>query len=205
MMSETGFWWILLSIGLYGALHSILASNRVKQRAAARFGQDVYQRYYRLFFSAAGGLTFLPVLALTSLLPDHTLYTIPSPWVYLTLGIQGLAVIGLVIGVMQTGVTKFLGIQQWLSYDPQRTTPLPEKLVLTGLYRWVRHPLYTCTYLFLWLTPVMTWNLLALNLGVTIYMYIGTFFEERKLVEQFGKDYEEYRAQTPRIIPGLRL
>jgi protein-S-isoprenylcysteine O-methyltransferase Ste14 len=205
MMSETGFWWILLSIGLYGAVHSLLASNLAKQMAAKRFGQDVYQRYYRLFFSAVGGLTFLPVLALTSLLPDQTLYTIPSPWIYLTLGIQGLAVIGLVIGVMQTGASKFLGIQQWLSYDPQRTTPLPEKLVLTGLYRWVRHPLYTCTYLFLWLTPVMTWNLLALNLGVTIYMYIGTFFEEHKLVEQFGKDYEEYRAQTPRIIPGLKL
>ncbi len=204
-MSGTGFWWILLAVGLYGGLHSILAANRAKQWAAARFGQAAYRRYYRLFFSIAGGLTFLPVLALVALLPDRPIYAIPAPWVYLTLAIQGLAVIGLVAGVMQTGALRFVGIHQWLAYDPHHTTPRPEKLVLNGLYRWVRHPLYTCTYLFLWLAPTMSWNLLALNLGVTAYMWIGTIFEERKLVEQFGQEYEDYRARTPRIFPWLKL
>jgi protein-S-isoprenylcysteine O-methyltransferase Ste14 len=205
MMDGTGFWWILLAVCLYGVLHSILAANRTKGWVAANIGQDTYRRYYRLFFSIMGGLTFLPVLALAALLPDRTLYAIPVPWVYLTLGIQGLAVIGLIAGVMQTGTLRFVGIHQVLAYDPRRTTPRPEKLVLNGLYRWVRHPLYTCTYLFLWLTPTMTWNLLALNLGITVYMWVGTIFEERKLVEQFGRDYEQYRARTPRIIPGLKL
>jgi len=204
-MSETGFWWILLANALYGAPHSFLAANSTKAWVAARFGEHTYQRYYRLFFSVIGGLTFLPVLALVALLPDRPLYTILAPWVYLTLAIQALAVIGLIVGVMQTGALSFLGLRQWLAFDPQRSTPQPEKLVLDGLYRWVRHPLYTCAYLFIWLMPIMTWNILALNLGVSAYLWIGSIFEEHKLVEQFGRAYEEYRARTARIIPGIKL
>jgi len=203
-MIETGFWWILLFLTFYGVLHSILAANSTKDWMASRVGEHIYRRYYRLFFSLMGGLTFLPALVLVAAMPDQTLYVIPTPWVYLTMAIQGLALMGLVAGVMQTGALSFLGLRQWLDYDPQHSTPLPEKLVVNGLYYWVRHPLYTCTYLFIWLSPNMTWNLLALNLGVTLYMWIGTFFEERKLVEQFGQAYETYRAQTPRIIPGLK-
>jgi protein-S-isoprenylcysteine O-methyltransferase Ste14 len=51
--------------------------------------------------------------------------------------------------------------------------------------------------------PFMTWNLLALNLGLSAYMLIGTIFEEQKLVAQFGSAYEQYRRQTPRILPGI--
>jgi protein-S-isoprenylcysteine O-methyltransferase Ste14 len=204
-MNGTGFWWILLAVALYGLLHSILAANQTKEWAAARLGKDAYQRYYRLFFSIMGGLTFLPALALAALLPDRTIYTIPAPWVYLTLAIQGLAVVGLAAGLIQTGALSFLGIRQWLDYDPRRSAPRPEKLVKHGLYRWVRHPLYTCAYLFYWLAPVLSWNILALNLGVSAYLWIGSIFEERKLVAQFGRDYEAYRARTPRIIPGLKF
>ncbi|MFN7037866.1 MAG: methyltransferase family protein, partial [Bellilinea sp.] len=72
-----------------------------------------------------------------------------------------------------------------------------------GLYRWVRHPLYTCSLLFLWLMPVMSWNLLALNLGVTLYFIIGSRFEEDKLLDEFGEAYAEYRRRTPAFLPRL--
>ena len=36
-------------------------------------------------------------------------------------------------------------------------------------------------------------------------MWIGSIFEERKLVDQFGEAYVEYRRRTPRIIPGIRI
>ncbi len=51
----------------------------------------------------------------------------------------------------------------------------------------------------------MTWNLLALYLGLSAYLLIGSIFEERKLVQQFGKEYVEYRRRTPRIVPGAQL
>lgn len=201
-MVETGFWWVLLACAVYGAVHSLLAAHRVKALAAYRFGAGAYRRFYRLFFSAAAVVTTLPLLALPFLLPDRPLYRIPAPWVYLSLLLQGAAALALLAGVLQTGLLRFLGFAQAL--DPNSPASA-EKLVVSGLYRWVRHPLYTAALVLIWLLPVMTWNLLALNIGLTAYLLIGTIYEERKLVAQFSEEYKEYQSRTPRIIPGLRL
>jgi protein-S-isoprenylcysteine O-methyltransferase Ste14 len=64
--------------------------------------------------------------------------------------------------------------------------------------------LYTAGLLIIWLIPVMTWNLLALIIGLTAYILIGIYFEERKLLQEFGDDYAEYRRHTPMLIPGFK-
>lgn len=205
-MNGTGFVWILLACAIYGAIHSILASITLKEWTARKVGRSAYQRFYRLFFVLAAFITTLPLLALVPLLPDRKLYTIPAPWVYLTLFVQILAVIGIIAGVMQTGMMDFLGIRQLLEPHHSQSSAASEgKLVTGGLYHWVRHPLYTATFLVLWLAPIMTWNLLALNIGLSAYLLIGIVFEERKLVRQFNQEYIEYRKKTPRIFPGMRL
>jgi methanethiol S-methyltransferase len=204
-MQNTGFFWILFACALYGLAHSILASNTVKDRAGRLLGQSSYRRFYRLFFALAGFVTALPLFALVPLLPDQTLYRIPPPWLPFTLTIQSLAGLALLVGVLQTGALAFIGIRQLLEPANSHLSLAPEKLVVGGLYRWVRHPLYTASFIVLWLTPVMTMNLLALNLGLSLYMLIGTIFEEQKLVQQFGAAYIEYRRRTPRMIPGIKI
>ena len=47
----------------------------------------------------------------------------------------------------------------------------------------------------------MTWNLLALNIGLTAYILIGATFEERKLLSQFGETYADYRQEDPNADP----
>ena len=203
-MNNTGFWWILLAGGLYGLLHSILAANGTKAWAEHAYGPAAIRRYYRLFFVLMAGISLLPVLALVGLLPDQTLYTIPVPWAWLTLAAQAVAAAGLLLGVSQTDALSFLGIRQWLTFAPQHSQAHSEKLVTSGLYRWVRHPLYSFSFVLLWLLPLMTWNILALNLALSAYLVIGALFEERKLVQQFGADYEAYRRRTPMIVPWLK-
>ncbi len=124
------------------------------------------------------------------------------PWVLFTSLIQILAIGFMIHSVMLTGAMRFVGLQQ--AVDPvsaQQNLPLVQR----GLYRYVRHPLYTCTFLVIWLVPVMSWNVLALNLGVTLYTLIGAYFEERKLVEEFGAVYENYRKTTPFIVPFVKF
>lgn len=185
---------------LYGLLHSWLASLRVKAAARHWFGAAA-NRWFRLFFNMVAGLTLLPVLVLPVVLEDQELYRIPAPWSWLTWITQGIALVLLVVGVMQTGVMSFLGIRQLLTGTDERAS----RLVVDGLYRYVRHPLYTAGLVIIWLLPVMSCNLLALNIGLTLYIMIGALFEERKMMQDFGEVYAAYRRRTPMLIPGLRF
>jgi len=192
----TSAFWILLAVFIYGLVHSILASLGVKAHARQWLGPAA-DRWYRLGYNIFGAITLLPVLALPAILPDQPLYTIPAPWVYLALAGQVAAVVMLAVSVMQTGAWSFLGLKQaFLSGNES-----PHRLVQTGLYRWMRHPIYTAGLIFIWLMPVMTVNLLTLNVGLTIYFIIGAMFEERKLVREFGEEYLQYRKVTPMLIP----
>lgn len=189
---------ILTVIGLYGLVHSWLASLGVKAAVRQRLGPSA-DRYYRLAFNIFGFISLIPVLALPVLLPDRRLYSIPFPWDLPLLALQALALIGLAAGVKETGAWSFLGLEQLFEGRPANPT-----LVTSGLYRWVRHPLYSAGMLFIWASPVETRNLFTLYLGFTAYLIIGAIFEERKLLREYGSAYKTYREQTPMFVPGLK-
>ena len=195
--------WILLACVLYGALHTLLASRAAKEFARRRLG-PAGGRYYRLFFSLQAGITLLPAFYLAWRLPDAVIYRIPAPWNVLTLLLQILALAGLWVGVRQTGALRFLGLDALRAPLGGVDAARAPRLVTDGLYRWVRHPLYTCGLLLMWLVPTMTWNLLALAVGLTVYILVGIYFEERKLLREFGLVYAEYRRRTPALIPFLK-
>ncbi len=195
----SSFWVILLAILVYGLVHSLLASLQVKSRTRRRFGKTA-DRWFRLLYNLIAVVTLLPVLLLPVLLIDRHLYAIHFPWVILTIILQLAALAALGVGLWQTGPAAFFGLAQLFNL-PAR----PANLVTGGLYRWVRHPLYTAGLVFIWLTPVMTWNLLALVIGASLYILIGIAFEERKLRQEFGEAYVRYRQVTPMLIPGLKL
>lgn len=192
------FWLILAAVIAYGLLHSLLASLKTKAQARHWFGPST-DRWFRLAYNLIAILTLLPILLLPILLIDQEIYVIRYPWVILTLILQMLAVIVAIVGLRQTGITSFIGLHQLLL--PEDTSP--PRLVTSGLYRYVRHPIYTAGLVFISLIPILTWNLLALNFGLTAYIFIGAYFEERKLLLEFGEPYAEYCLHTPMLIPGL--
>ncbi len=194
------FWLILLAVLSYGLLHTLLASKKLKALTSNRFGSKTEQ-WYRLAYNLIAVFTLLPILLLPIIFPDKEIYRIHFPWIILTIAIQLLAVIFLFLGLRQTGITSFIGLRQLLL--PENISP--PRLVTDGLYRYVRHPLYTAALVFIWLIPIMTWNLLALIIGLSAYIIIGAYFEERKLLLDFGDAYTEYRRHTPMLVPGLRL
>jgi methanethiol S-methyltransferase len=192
---------ILLACAVYGLVHSWLASLQAKELARKLLGVNIMEQFYRLAYNIFGVLSFLPVLALPVLLPDQRLYRIHLPWLLLTFAIQGLAVLTIFIGVMQTGPLDFAGLRQLFRLPDDR----PPGLVTRGLYRYVRHPLYSAGLVFLWFSPQMSVNLAALFFGLSAYLVIGAMFEERKLVKQYGRAYLDYRRRTPMLIPGISI
>ena len=190
---------IILAALAWGLLHSLLATWKAKKRLLRPF-TPYSHRWYRLFYNLVAGVTLLPVLALLALLPDRPLYTVPLPWSGLFILGQVAASIALAVGLLQTGVWSFLGLRQ-LAHPSGEA---PAELITGGLYRWVRHPLYTAGLALIWLSPVMTLNLLALNLAFTVYIIVGARYEERKLQREFGQAYADYCKRTPMLIPRLR-
>jgi protein-S-isoprenylcysteine O-methyltransferase Ste14 len=198
---QTAPWIILLVVALYGGVHSWLASLALKAWAKRQYG-ELARRIYRIAYNIFAVLSLLPVLALPALLPDGRLYSVPMPWALLLMGIQLLSVAVVGVGLLQTGVWSFLGLKQLAG---RREVGEEDQLVLTGLYRWVRHPLYTAGLVFLWVTPIMTRNLLSLYAGLSAYLAIGAIIEERKLLAIFGEAYARYQDQTPMLVPRLPL
>ncbi len=187
---------LILAIALWGVVHSFLASLRFKQFLRDILGEKP-MRAYRFAYNLFAVVSFAPILLLMRSLPDRSLYAVPAPWMYFMLIGQGLAALALLAALLQTDALAFAGLRQISEEDK---TP---RLVSSGFYNVVRHPLYLFGLLFLWLTPVMTLNMLAVYISLTVYIFIGAVFEERKLAHEFGSAYAEYKSRTPMIIPGL--
>jgi protein-S-isoprenylcysteine O-methyltransferase Ste14 len=182
---------ILLSLALWGVIHSILASH---------FAKDVFKtRFYRLGYNIFSVVSFAPILYLLVILEDQALYQVLAPWSYVMQGGQVLSALLLLIAVLQTDTLSFVGLRQLFEEEK------PGQLVTRGLYTLIRHPLYLFSMLFLWLSPSMSVNSLVFNFGVTLYFIIGAYFEERKLLRDFGEAYAEYKKKTPFLIPGLKF
>jgi protein-S-isoprenylcysteine O-methyltransferase Ste14 len=181
---------------VWALVHSLLASLPCKNWARRVFGAGV-DRWYRLAFNAFAAITILPIFPMLVFLPDRTLYVAPVPWRWLMVGGQVLALAGLAGSFLQTGLLYFLGLSQLFAQQPAQTGSLEVR----GLYCYVRHPIYSFGILLLWLTPAMTVNLLTVYILTTLYFYVGSLHEERRLLAEFGDAYQDYQQQVPRLIP----
>lgn len=189
--------WLIIVIAAWGIIHSLLASLGFKSSLRRILGKD-FMKFYRLLYNVVAVISFVLVLYLMVTLPDQTLYQVPSPWRYLMLAGQGISLLLLIASVLQTDILSFVGLRQLFEEEKKGD------LVMSGFYRFVRHPLYTFSLLVLWLSPAMSLNSFIVYVALTVYTLIGIIFEERKLLREFGQDYAHYRSITPMLIPGVR-
>ncbi len=186
--------WLTLTIAAWGAVHSVLASAPVKDYVRRRLGEHAGQ-IYRLAYNAFSVLSFAPILLLVRLLPDRVLYIVHLPWLVFFLVGEVLAAAGLLVAVLQTDALGLIGLRQLVGGEER------SQLTTHGVYRYVRHPMYFFGLLILWLTPFMTLNLLITYAALSFYVWLGAYFEEKKLAREFGAAYREYRADTPMLLP----
>lgn len=86
-------------------------------------------------------------------------------------------------------------------YGFERTT----LLVDSGIYAWVRHPMYLSLILLAWGAALKEpgWMTLSLAAFVTLCLYLTSLRDEQECLEFFGSDYAAYMQRSWRFIPLL--
>lgn len=182
---------------VYCVLHSVLATPWVKNRLQKKMkNHKWYRLWYTVFsFVFLGGLLYYQIAISTMQLFGLTSFILFGG---IVLSLSGLA-------LMLVCIRKyFIGLSGLRSLVAENYS---NQLHITGVHKYMRHPLYLGTFAFIWglflLLPYL--SLLIANAIITIYTLVGIELEEKKLLAEFGEDYIEYKNNVPKLIPSINL
>jgi len=192
---------VLFNVGLlvlFGVQHSVMARPAFKER----WTRIIHPSMERSTFLLATGAVLLPLVVLWQPLPA-VVWSSSSPVVRGTL--TGVALLGwvyLFVATFAIDHFELFGLQQsWRGFRDQ--PPVPPPFRERWMYRFDRHPIMTGVLVGLWATPDMTLGRLLFTAGLSAYVLIGVYFEERTLGHQLGDVYESYRRRVPALVPTV--
>ncbi len=187
---------VIISWLIYFSIHSLLASLWLKQHIATSFSS--LMPYYRLFFN---------LIAVVSLsVPLYLMYTCDGPlliqwsaqWKWLSWFMLFAALVLFVWTTRYYDGSEFIGLRQ--IRDQARSVADQERFKLSPVHRFVRHPWYFVGLLFIW-SRDMNLAFFISAVMMTMYFFLGSRIEERKLIEYHGEVYRHYRKLVPGIVP----
>jgi len=188
---------LIISWSFYFFVHSFLASLQVKAWASRTLGK--YFKWYRILYNVIA-ITGLGLLVwLFPQTSEEPLFDVPFKliWAGLLLGVGGILAI---VSLRNYNLAEFSGTQQLREVSE---TPDNQKLQTGGMNRYVRHPLYFALILLLMGYVLYSRTLSAFLIsGITfVYLWIGAYLEERKLIWEYGQAYRDYRRKVKMLIP----
>ena len=173
----------------YALLHSFLAADRLK--SAVNRALPSFSRWYRLTYTVISVITLYPLIPLMSGSP--LLYRIDGAAALLMRLIQIAGLAGFAYSALAVDLRTFIGLRH-----PEADQ---EALAQDGPYRLCRHPLYFFGSVMLAASPEVTVAYAVFTVWTIAYFWIGSWFEERRLLATFGDAYHDYRSHVPHFIP----
>jgi protein-S-isoprenylcysteine O-methyltransferase Ste14 len=78
-------------------------------------------------------------------------------------------------------------------------------LVTTGIYRTIRHPLYSSLLLLTWgvFFKAPGWIGCLLALATSVFLYLTAIADEAECLHFFGEEYQNYMSKTKRFVPYI--
>ena len=79
------------------------------------------------------------------------------------------------------------------------------ELVDHGIYKYIRHPLYSSLLFLTWgiFMKHTTYFLLFIAILSTAFLFITAIFDEKECIQYFGEKYREYMKRSKRFIPFI--
>ena len=182
---------------LFGLQHSVMARSGFKQWLA-RYLPEAAER--STFMLATAIVTFA-IIVLWQPMPTMIWQT-SSAAAYnsmLAIGLSGWALV--FYATFQINHFDLFGLRQvWLYFRGREYSVVPFQA--KGLYKHIRHPIMTGAFIGIWATPAMTLGHLVFAIGMSAYILIGVYHEEKDLLRAFGEKYKAYTEGTGKFFPG---
>ncbi len=183
---------------IFGFLHSALATHGPKEKAKSIMQR--HYKFYRLNYSALSALILIYIVYYNFSINTILLWQPPIAEKFVA-GIAGVAGLSVMFICIRQYFFDLSGISVFFKKEKASV----DHLQVNGLNKYVRHPLYSGTLLFV--LSFFLWQPLLSNLisclCIWFYTLIGIHFEERKLLKTFGDAYKNYAAKAPMLIPKL--
>ena len=79
------------------------------------------------------------------------------------------------------------------------------RLVDTGIFKYIRHPLYSSLLFLTWgiLLKQITINLIVISIFSSIFLIITALIDEKECLDYFGEEYRLYMQRTRMFVPFL--
>ena len=192
---------ILIDAALFSAFaahHSLLARAGLK----ARMHRLIHPALERSLYTWTASVLFIAVCAAWRFVPGVA-YRVPLPWAWCGYALQFAGVLLTMRATRHLDALDLAGVRPILTAVGSEV-PRHVPLRTTGVFGFVRHPLYLGWALFVFGAPEMTMTRLVFALVSTAYVALAIPWEERGLIREFGTPYEEYKRRVRwRMIPGL--
>lgn len=182
-------------ISLFGIQHSVMARQGFKKKWTRIIPEPIERSTYVLFSSLIVILLLIYWQAVPDVIwsADKTVGAI-----LLVVSFFGWGMVFLSTYLINH--FQLFGLQQVYNYSANKKQELL-RFQIPFLYKMVRHPLYLGFLIAFWAAPVMTIGHLVFTIGMTVYIFIGIYHEEKDLIKLYGRDYEQYQRKTPKVIP----
>lgn len=178
---------------IYFILHSALAADTVKLFFQRNSGRRF--RYYRIVYSIVSSVGLLVILIYQGTIPSILLFTGTDLTRYLSLTLATVGVIIISMAFREHRFLSFIGLNEEVI-----------EFRRSGILNYVRHPIYSGTILIMVGIFVFNPTLASIiSLGcVLLYLPIGIYLEENKLIRLYGDRYLTYKKEVPALIPRFK-
>jgi len=206
----------LIAFGAFALFHSVCAQEPFKHALARVTGSFFVDHFWRLIYCVLSyGALYYGIAALhwgRNMGYDFWVIIYPD-WVWQLITLLHLISIALMYAAfIQSDYLEFWGFKQaWRGMATLLGFATPDarlfgthRLVVHGVYGWVRHPMLAAGLMFL-LTSGPSQNNIVYTLMYTTYMLIGGYYEEKRLLRVFGDEYRVYQRAVGAFFPRVQL
>ena len=192
---------LLINLGLivlWGIQHTVMARDWFKDAIKHMIPHHTERSTYVLASSLVLALLMYAWQPI-----DGIIWQVENPLsIKILWAVFGFGWVLVLISTFLTDHFDLFGLRQtWLHFIKKTYTSVGFTESL--FYQWIRHPMMLGLLLAFWAIPVMTVGHLVFSLGMTVYVLLGIYFEEKGLATSLGTDYIEYQKRTARIIPKI--